>query len=144
MRKGMEDAMNRRELRRQRRRRNQIIAYLVAGLILAAILFGCVFVIRSISGAAQGGNGGVQEEDGGAAGVEEPTGETASEQTETSGQSETPEPTIIAVKLSALLLTVAGRLLITLEEKLPTFRLFRQNLLLLIFCLPLLFLMCSV
>ena len=81
MRKGMEDAMNRRELRRQRRRRNQIIAYLVAGLILAAILFGCVFVIRSISGAAQGGNGGVQEEDGGAAGVEEPTGETASEQT---------------------------------------------------------------
>ena len=96
MRKGMEDAMNRRELRRQRRRRNQIIAYLVAGLILAAILFGCVFVIRSISGAAQGGNGGVQEEDGGAAGVEEPTGETASEQTglleqtETSGQSETP------------------------------------------------------
>ena len=98
MRKGMEDAMNRRELRRQRRRRNQIIAYLVAGLILAAILFGCVFVIRSISGAAQGGNGGVQEEDGGAAGVEEPTGETASEQTETSGQSETPEPTDISAQ----------------------------------------------
>ena len=104
MRKGMEDAMNRRELRRQRRRRNQIIAYLVAGLILAAILFGCVFVIRSISGAAQGGNGGVQEEDGGTAGVEEPTGETASEQTglleqtETSGQSETPEPTDISAQ----------------------------------------------
>ena len=104
MRKGMEDAMNRRELRRQRRRRNQIIAYLVAGLILAAILFGCVLVIRSISGAAQGGNGGVQEEDGGAAGVEEPTGETASEQTglleqtETSGQSETPEPTDISAQ----------------------------------------------
>ena len=104
MRKGMEDAMNRRELRRQRRRRNQIIAYLVAGLILAAILFGCVFVVRSISGAAQGGNGGVQEEDGGAAGVEEPTGETASEQTglleqtETSGQSETPEPTDISAQ----------------------------------------------
>ena len=40
----------------------------------------------------------MQEEDGGAAGVEEPTGETASEQTETSGQSETPEPTDISAQ----------------------------------------------
>lgn len=46
--------MNRRELRRKRRRRNQTIAYIVAGLILAAIVFGCVFIVRNISGAAQG------------------------------------------------------------------------------------------
>ncbi len=84
--------MNRRELRRKRRRRNQTIAYIVAGLILAAIVFGCVFIVRNISGAAQGDStreegSNVRTEGGIMADEEnEDSDSPLQEQTEASGQ----------------------------------------------------------
>ena len=45
--------MNRRDMRRKRRVRNQIISYIVAVLILAGIVTGGVMGIRSIASAME-------------------------------------------------------------------------------------------
>lgn len=94
----MENGMNRREMRRRRRRRNQMIAYIVAGLMLAALIFGCFFIVRNISGSAQGGNSGMQEDGGGTTGEPEAEQTGMQDQTEASGQTEIPEQTDVSAQ----------------------------------------------
>ena len=117
--------MNRREMRRRRRRRNQIIDYILAALILAGIVFGCIFAVRSVSGEGREGGdpGAVQEETGGTdrQGQMEQGGETedsASPETE-AGQQQEPsagqEETSSAETLEERVSSYVGSM--TLEEK---------------------------
>ena len=81
--------MDRREFRKRRRRRAQILSYITAALLLAGLLSGVIFAVRSISGRASESGGIPTEAESQEETDLEKGQETLSERGDADGQTET-------------------------------------------------------